>query len=294
MSRVASVSVPATSANLGPGFDSIGLALDIRDSITARVVDSGVTVRITGNGAESLPKDDSHLIAKVILETAADLGSPISGLDIECTNSIPQGKGLGSSASAIVAGLVLARALTESDMTDEELLQRANVFEGHADNISACLLGGLTVAWWGQIDDVEAISLEVNRDIDAVIGVPNLELSTEKARGLLPAQLPYGDAVFNASRTALLVAAMISDPSLLLDATADRLHQDYRRSAYPESMAIVDALRAAGIAGIISGAGPAVLALTTGQGVELAMQIMQDGGFEPREVDISRTGAILG
>lgn len=293
MSRVATVSVPATSANLGPGFDSIGLALDIRDKITARVVDSGVTVHINGNGADSLPKDDSHLIAKVILDTAADLGSPISGLEIECTNEIPQGRGLGSSASAIIAGLVLARALTESDMTEEELLQRANVFEGHADNISACLLGGLTVAWWDQIDDVEAISLEVNRDIDAVIGVPNAELSTEKARGLLPAELPYGDAVFNASRTALLIAAMTTDPSLLLDATADRLHQDYRRAAYPESMAIVDALRAAGIAGTISGAGPTVLALTTGEGVELAMQIMRDGGFDPREVDISRTGASL-
>ena len=291
MSRVATVSVPATSANLGPGFDSIGLALDIRDSITARVVDSGVNVRITGNGADSLPKDDSHLIAKVILDTAADLGSPISGLEIECTNAIPQGRGLGSSASAIIAGLVLARALTESDMTDEELLQRANVFEGHADNISACLLGGLTVAWWNEIDDVKAISLDVHRDIDAVIGVPNAELSTEKARGLLPAELPYGDAVFNASRTALLVAAMTTDPSLLLDATADRLHQDYRRAAYPESMAIVDALRAAGIAGTISGAGPTVLALTTGEGVELAIQIMRDGGFDPREVDISRTGA---
>ena len=291
MSRVATVSVPATSANLGPGFDSIGLALDIRDTITARIVDSGVTVRINGNGADTLPTDATHLIAQVILETADDLSSPIGGLDIECTNAIPQGRGLGSSASAIIAGLVLARALTESDMTDEELLQRANVFEGHADNISACLLGGLTVAWWDQIDDVEAISLEVNRDIDAVIGVPNAELSTEKARGLLPAELPYGDAVFNASRTALLVAAMTTDPSLLLDATADRLHQDYRRAAYPESMAIVDALRAAGIAGTISGAGPTVLALTTGEGVELAMQIMRDGGFDPREVDISRTGA---
>ncbi len=293
MSRVATVSVPATSANLGPGFDSIGLALDIRDSITARVVESGVTVLINGNGSDLLPTDVTHLIAQVILETAEDLGSPISGLEIECTNAIPQGRGLGSSASAIIAGLVLARALTESEMTDEELLQRANVFEGHADNISACLLGGLTVAWWNEIDDVEAISLAVHRDVVAIIGVPNAELSTEKARGLLPAQLPYADAVFNASRTALLVAAMTSDPSLLLDATDDRLHQDYRRVAYPESMAIVDALRAAGIAGAISGAGPTVLALTTAEGVELASQIMRDGGFDPRQVGISATGAFV-
>ena len=293
MSRVATVSVPATSANLGPGFDSIGLALDIRDSITARVVESGVSVRITGNGSDSLPTDATHLIAQVILETAVDLGSPISGLEIECTNAIPQGRGLGSSASAIIAGLVLVRALTDADMTDEELLQRANVFEGHADNISACLLGGLTVAWWEAIEDVKAISLSVHHDVVAVVGVPNLELSTKKARGLLPSELPYADAVFNASRTALLVAALTTDPSLLLDATADRLHQEYRRSAYPESMAIVDALRAAGIAGTISGAGPTVVALTTCEGVALASQIMRDGGFDPREVDISRDGAIL-
>ena len=292
MSRVATVSVPATSANLGPGFDSIGLALDIRDSITARVVESGVTVRINGNGSDSLPSDATHLIAKVILETAEDLGSPISGLEIECTNAMPQGRGLGSSASAIIAGLVLVRALTDADMTDEELLQRANVFEGHADNISACLLGGLTIAWWDAIDDVRAISLSVHRDVVAVVGVPNLELSTKKARGLLPSELPYADAVFNASRTALLVAALTTDPSLLLDATADRLHQEYRRAAYPESMAIVDALRASGIAGSISGAGPSVLALTTAEGVELASQIMRDGGFDPHEVGISRSGAL--
>jgi homoserine kinase len=293
MSRVATVSVPATSANLGPGFDSIGLALDIRDSITACVVESGVTVRINGNGSDVLPTDATHLIAKVILETAEDLGTPIGGLEIECTNAIPQGRGLGSSASAIIAGLVLARPLTDADMTDEELLQRANVFEGHADNISACLLGGVTVAWWDAIDDVKAISLDVHRDVVAVIGIPNLELSTKKARGLLPEQLPYGDAVFNASRTALLIAALTTDPSLLLDATADRLHQEYRRAAYPESMAIVDALRASGIAGAISGAGPTVLALTTAEGVELASQIMRDGGFEPREVAITSTGAQL-
>ena len=293
MSRVATVSVPATSANLGPGFDSIGLALDIRDSITARVVESGVTVRINGNGSDSLPTDATHLIAQVILETAEDLGSPISGLEIDCTNAIPQGRGLGSSASAIIAGLVLVRALTDADMSDEELLQRANVFEGHADNISACLLGGLTVAWWEAIEDVKAISLSVHRDVVAVVGVPNLELSTKKARGLLPSELPYADAVFNASRTALLVAALTTDPSLLLDATADRLHQEYRRAAYPESMAIVDALRASGIAGTISGAGPSVLALTTAEGVELASQIMRDGGFDPRVVRISRSGALL-
>lgn len=292
MSRVATVSVPATSANLGPGFDSIGLALDIRDSITARVVESGVTVHINGNGSDSLPTDATHLIAQVILETAEDLGSPISGLEIECTNAIPQGRGLGSSASAIIAGLVLVRALTDADMSDEELLQRANVFEGHADNISACLLGGLSVAWWEAMEDVKAISLSVHRDVVAVVGVPNLELSTKKARGLLPSELPYADAVFNASRTALLVAALTTDPSLLLDATADRLHQEYRRAAYPESMAIVDALRASGIAGTISGAGPSVLALTTAEGVELASQIMRDGGFDPREVGISRSGAL--
>lgn len=293
MANVARVSVPATSANLGPGFDVIGLALDIRDEITARVVDSGVTVSITGNGADSLPTDESHLIARIILDSCAEWGTPLSGLQIECVNSIPQGRGLGSSASAIIAGLVLARALSEADISDEELLQRANVIEGHADNISACLLGGLTVCWWTDLDDVQSRSLPVHADVRAVIGVPNAELETHKARGMLTDEVSLTDAVFNVSRSSLLVTGLTHDPSVLLAATADRLHQDARRPAYPDSMNIVDSLREAGIAGAISGAGPTVIALTSAAQVQKAQDIMRAGSFDPQLVEISAQGAIV-
>lgn len=290
MSREVVISVPATTANLGPGFDSIGLALEIRDHITARIADSGVRVSISGNGATSLPKDESHLIAKVALDAARKWGKELSGLDLECNNEIPQGRGFGSSAAAIIAGLVIARELTGVNISDVELLQEANRIEGHPDNISACLFGGLTVNAWNTVDDVESISLSTHDDVVVVMGIPNAELDTHKARGFLPAQVPYENAIFNASRAALLVAAMTSAPDQLLAATADRLHQDYRKDAYPESMAIVSALRKAGIGGAISGAGPSIAAFTTSANVQVAKAIITGGGFEAREVAISPSG----
>ena len=287
----ARVSVPATSANLGPGFDAIGLALGIRDIVEGTLTDEpGVRVTVRGSGEGSLPTDETHLIADVMIKTAQSLGRDITGLDLVCTNAIPQGRGMGSSAAAIIAGLVLTRELLKADLSDTELLQRANVIEGHADNISACLLGGLTVAAWEHLDDVRAVSLTVDPRIRAVVALPDTELSTHKARGLLPAEVPYADAVFNASRTSLLVAAMTAHPELLLDATADRLHQNYRRSAYPDSMALVDSLRAEGLAGFISGAGPSVMTLVTAADEQRAHQISTAGGFAPHTVNISSTG----
>lgn len=290
MARDVTISVPATTANLGPGFDSIGLAIDIRDRITASIIETGVSVSIQGNGAGELPTDESHLIAKVALDAAKSWGQEISGLHLECVNDIPQGRGFGSSAAAIIAGLVIARELTESDISNASLLQMANIIEGHPDNISACLFGGFTVNVWNTIDDVESISLPVHPGVTVVMGVPNSELDTHKARGFLPNQVPYDDAIFNASRSALLVAAMTSNPDLLLAATADRLHQDYRTDAYPESMAIVRALREAGIGGVISGAGPSVAALTTAERADQAAQIISAAGFQPRPVEVSVQG----
>lgn len=293
MSRTVTLTVPATTANLGPGFDSIGLALDIRDRITATIVESGVKVSITGNGADSLPTDGTHLIAKVAMDAATKWGLPISGLAIECENNIPQGRGFGSSAAAIIAGLVIARDLTGADITNHELLREANVIEGHADNISACLFGGLTINAWTSLADVECISLPVHSDVVVVMGIPQTELDTHKARGFLPTQVPYEDAIFNSSRSALLVAAMTTQPELLVAATADRLHQDYRKDAYPESLAIVNALRAAGIGGAISGAGPSVAALTTAHQVAQAKDIISAGGFQAQQVAISTAGVAV-
>lgn len=290
MAREVAITVPATTANLGPGFDSIGLALDIRDRITARVVDSGVSVKISGNGAGELPTDASHLIAKVALDAAKAWGKEFSGLDLECENEIPQGRGFGSSAAAIIAGLVVARELTGTEISDVELLRAANVIEGHPDNISACLYGGLTVNAWNAIDDVECISLPVHKDVVIIMGIPNAELDTHKARGFLPAQVPYEDAIFNASRAALLVAALTTEPDQLLAATADRLHQDYRKDAYPESIAIVNSLRLVGIGAAISGAGPSIAAFTTRDRADVAAQLISAGGFQAREVAISSAG----
>lgn len=290
MSAQVMLTVPATTANLGPGFDSIGLALDIRDRITASVVESGVTVSISGNGADSLPNDETHLIAKVALDAAQQWGQPLSGLAIECQNNIPQGRGFGSSAAAIIAGLVIARELTGTDVSDAQILQQANVIEGHPDNISACLFGGLTVNSWTSLDDVQSVSLPVHKDVVVVMGIPQAELNTHKARGLLPDTVPYEDAIFNASRSALLIAAMTSHPEQLMSATADRLHQNYRKSAYSESFDIVSALRTAGIGGAISGAGPSVIALTTSAQAQAATDIISGGGFQARQVAISSIG----
>lgn len=288
------VSVPATSANLGPGFDAIGLALDLRDTVSASLSDvPGVRVTLHGLGEQTLPRDESHLVAHVITSTADAFGYRVTGLDLECHNEIPQGRGMGSSAGAIVAGLVLARALFDLDMDDAALLRRANVIEGHADNISACLLGGLTVAWWDALDDVQAVSLPVHPHVRALVAIPNAELSTSKARGMLPDVVPYSDAVRNVSRTATLIAAMTHDPSLLLAGTQDALHQSYRRAAYPESMALVDALRAGGHAAAISGAGPSVLVLGVAADIHRAAAEVEARGYQALSAAITADGARL-
>lgn len=293
--RSVTVSVPATSANLGPGYDCLGLALDVRDEVTATISEvPGVRVKVIGQGASELANDERHLIARTILETATRLGSPIKGLDIECVNNIPQGRGMGSSAAAIVASLVITRELLEAyALTDADLLQQANNIEGHPDNVAACLLGSMTISWLEPNGIARAVTLPVSDKIVSVIGTPQIELSTKKARGMLPAQVPHVDAVFNLSRTALLVAALNSAPEHLMTATEDRLHQQYRQGAYPESAALVAALRTQEIAACISGAGPSVLALCTPENADLAVEFMQAAGFSAARHEVAAQGAML-
>ena len=291
MSKKIKVSVPASSANLGPGYDSLALALDIRDVVTAKPNDSGqIEVEISGQGEDTLPRDESHLIAHTILATAKKFNLNISGFKLECENNIPQGRGFGSSAAAVVAGLVLARELAKSDLPDELLLQEATLIEGHPDNVSACLMGGLTISWQTESSEVNTRSINVNPAIVPIVGIPNTELSTKLARNLIPTQIPHVDAVFNSARTALLVAALVADPTSLFDATADRLHQEYRRSAYPDSMTLVDALRTKEIAACISGAGPTVLALTTKENEPMVIGQITSAGFAARQVSVADTG----
>ena len=294
MPRTATVTVPATSANLGPGYDSLGLALELRDYVTATLTDQpGVTVTIKGQGAGELPTDATHLVAKTLIDACATFGVEVTGLEISCQNAIPQGRGLGSSAAAIVAGLVLARELADAPATEDDLLQMASAIEGHPDNVAACLLGAMTIAWIGSDGLANSVSMNVHPDIFPLVAVPQVELSTKKARGLIPGQIPHVDAAFNVARSALLVASMIGDPTFLLEATDDRLHQTYRTSAYPESMALVHALREQGIAACISGAGPSVLALCSAENAQQTMETVSTQGFTAIPVPVADQGAVV-
>ncbi|MEW2327289.1 homoserine kinase [Micromonospora chersina] len=258
------VRVPATSANLGPGFDALGLALGLHDDVAAEVTAGGVRVAVTGEGAGELPDGDRHLVVTAMRAAFDVLGAQPAGLALECVNRIPQARGLGSSSAAIVAGVLLARALVADGATrldDAAALRLASELEGHPDNVAPCLLGGFTVAWT-EPAGARAVSLPVAAAVRPTVFVPGERGLTSVARAALPATVPHGDAALTAGRAALLVHALTADPGLLLPATVDRLHQDYRAAGMPATAALVSALRAAGVAAVVSGAGPTVLALS--------------------------------
>lgn len=259
------VSVPATSANLGPGFDALGLALDLRDRLEAEVTESGLVVEVDGVGSDTLPLDEDHLVVRAMRAAFDELGVRPPGLRLSCLNVIPHARGLGSSSAAIVAGVWLARELVAGGrllIGDDGLLDLAARIEGHPDNVAPALLGGFVIAGQDADGSFYAVPAEVDPRIGAVVYIPPEAVSTETARGLLPATVPHADAAANAGRAALLVAALGGRPEQLWRATADRLHQDYRRPAMPASLDLVDALRADDVPAIVSGAGPAVLAFT--------------------------------
>ena len=292
------VQVPASSANLGPGFDCLGLALNMHDRYMAQVMDEpGVDIDVTGEGTDNIPTTDKNLVIKAMHKGFDFLGGRPRGIALRQLNVIPHGRGLGSSAAAIVGGLALARALVlggNERMSNEDMLNIANEMEGHPDNVSAAIFGGANLAWQeSQRGHVVAQSL--NFDVDPRIGalafVPSTEFSTSKARRMLPESIPHGDAVKNSSNVAVLVQALQNRPDLLLGATEDYLHQSYRKDAMPSSFAIMTKLRKAGVAAFISGAGPAVLVLHTG-GESEAVELERAAGdkFQMIALGISRTG----
>jgi homoserine kinase len=260
------VVVPATSANLGPGFDALGLALTMHDEVEARVCASGLSIEISGHGADLAGVGEAHLVVQAMRAAFDAIGSQPSGIGLRCVNRIPHGRGLGSSAGAIVAGLLAARALAAEGpgkLPDDAVFRLATDLEGHPDNVAACLAGGLTVAWTSA-GGPRMVRLEPLPSITPVVCVAPSPVRTDMARGLLPGMVPHQDAATSAGRSALLVAALTqpgADPAgVLLDATEDWLHQDYRASAMPETRALVRGLRAAGLPAVVSGAGPSVLA----------------------------------
>jgi homoserine kinase len=287
------VRVPATSANLGPAFDCAGLALTRHDVLEFAVLPAGLEVSVSGTGAGELPTDESHLVVRAFRAACAHLGWTPPGLRVVAHNGIPQGRGMGSSAAAVVAGVVGAWALCPDvdGIDDDAVLRLTTEMEGHPDNVAPCLLGGATLSWT-EPAGARAVRLDVAADIRPVVLVPDATLSTHVARGLLPDLVPHDDAAFNAARSALLVHALTGDPALLFAATDDRLHQRQRAAAMPASIALIDALRAQGHAAVVSGAGPSVLVLTAGadDGRE-AVAALTPPGWSVLPLEIDADGA---
>ncbi len=261
------VRVPGSSANLGPGFDTLGLALSIHDEVEVEVIESGVEVDVHGEGAEDLPRNDSHLVVRAIRAGLRAAGMAAPGLRVVCHNRIPQSRGLGSSAAAAVAGVAAANGLSGFALTDDQVIQEASVFEGHPDNAAASVLGGAVVSWTDKPVDgrtapqYHAVGLEVHPDIEATALIPSFHASTNAVRQVLPSDVSHVDARFNVSRVAVMVTALTKHPELLWEGTRDRLHQTYRAEVLPVTAEWVNRLRNRGYAAFLSGAGPTSLVL---------------------------------
>ncbi|EMY33295.1 homoserine kinase [Arthrobacter crystallopoietes BAB-32] len=262
-----SVRVPATSANLGPGFDSLGLAVTLYDHVQVESTDDGVfSAEVAGEGSAELPRDGSHLILATIRDTLGRVGYESTGLRLQAENVIPHGRGLGSSAAAIVSAVLLANALLPAGdrLSDQEVLQLCSAQEGHPDNVAPALAGRLAISWETG-GSFFSTAVDVHPDIVPIVAIPSYELSTETARNLLPVSVPHHVAAANAGRAALLVQALTRDPALLLPATVDALHQSHRAPAMAPSADLMQALRANGFASVVSGAGPTVMTLADGR-----------------------------
>lgn len=274
--------VAASSANLGPGFDSLGLALSLYDEIVVETTESGLTVVVEGEGAGQVPLDSSHLVVRAIERGLRETSVAAAGLIVRCRNDIPHSRGLGSSAAAVVGGLAAANGLAvqggSTPMSSETLVQVSAEFEGHPDNAAAAVLGGAVVSWTeGAVERPHygAAPIRLHPDISVFIAVPRVRSSTAETRVLLPELVSHQDARFNVSRAALLVVALTERPDLLMVATDDVLHQPQRAAAMPASAEYLAVLRRCGVAAVLSGAGPAVLAF--GIGPDLPGEVLQQG-----------------
>lgn len=289
----ATVTVPASTANLGPGFDTLGLAVGVYDTVEVEVTPSGLQVEIFGEGADDLPRDNSHLVVKAIRSglKAADVEAP--GLRVVCHNSIPQSRGLGSSAAAAVAGVVAANTLAGSPLDQDRLVQLSSEFEGHPDNAGASVLGGAVVSWTdipvdGQSKpQYRAVRIPVDSSIRAVALVPDFHASTTAVRAVLPSHVTHTDARFNVSRTAVMTAALQSHPELLWEGTRDRLHQPYRADVLPVTAEWVNRLRNRGHAAFLSGAGPTAMVLTAGEVAPALLDEARDAGLRVLHLEIA-------
>jgi homoserine kinase len=326
------VRVPATSANLGPGFDALGLALGLYDDLEVSVTEDGLRIEIEGEGEDLAGAGEEHLVVQALrtgFKAFADGGEQPPGLALRCVNRIPHGRGLGSSAAAIVAGLLAARTLSAAradaaaqalsaaranaaartlsggtGTAQGELLRLATEIEGHPDNVAACLAGGLTIAWTtSQGPRLTRLNPIPNIHPVVCIAPPDVAVRTELARKALPEMVPHREAAANAGRAALLIAALTQEAvstqddstrDELFDATEDWLHQAYRAEAMPDTYALVTALRQQRIPAVVSGAGPSVLAFISAKpGLDRLDSIVRKTGraWCISSLDVARRGA---
>ncbi|BBX23418.1 homoserine kinase [Mycolicibacter terrae] len=295
----ASVAVAASSANLGPGFDSLGLALGLYDEVIVETVEAGLVVQVEGEGAGQVPLTSDHLVVQGIQRGLREVGVDVPGMVVRCRNAIPHQRGLGSSAAAVVGGLAavngLVAQLDRPGLSESQLIQLASEFEGHPDNAAAAVLGGAVVSWTASSGeaaaeqvDYAAAALRLHPDIHLFPAIPQRRSSTAETRMLLPERVSHRDARFNVSRAALLVVALTERPDLLMTATEDVLHQPQRAAAQPESAQFLQLLRRHGIAAVLSGAGPAVIALSTA--AELPAEVLEDPAARGFAVSEMRVG----
>ncbi|MGO1949430.1 MAG: homoserine kinase [Mycobacteriaceae bacterium] len=272
--RTVTVRVPASTANLGPGFDSLGLAVGLYDVVEVEAVDSGLEITVRGEGEGEVPLDERHLVVRALRSGLREAGVTVGGLRVTCHNSIPHSRGLGSSAAAAVAGVAAASGLAGGDsatgaLDDDTVIQLSSAFEGHPDNAAACVLGGGVVSWTNiPIDgrsapEYHAVPVPVHASVSATALIPDFHASTEAVRRVLPSDVSHQDARFNVSRAALLPVALSTRPDLLWEATRDRLHQPYRAEVLPVTTEWVNRLRNLGYPAFLSGAGPTVMVLST-------------------------------
>jgi homoserine kinase len=297
--RSVTIRVPATTANLGPGFDCLGLALDLWNEVTFSLGGKTLNIQIQGEGKNDLPTDHTNLIVQAFLLILNKFKIiPPDGLTILCRNRIPVSSGLGSSSSAVIAGLLAAKILYSLEIEDHRLLEIGLDLEGHADNMAACLIGGLVIV----IQDGNALitrKLPV-KPLQATIALPQVKLSTQEARDVLPVSYSRQDTVFNIGRSALLIGSLVSgDYSILATAMQDRVHQPYRLGLIlGAENALQAALNAGALGAVLSGAGPSVIAFHAEKdaGIAAAMQLAFEKEKAPArifELTTSDAGAAI-
>ncbi|MGP5654659.1 homoserine kinase [Candidatus Corynebacterium faecigallinarum] len=301
--RSVSVRVPASTANLGPGFDSLGLAVGLYDTVEVVTVDAGLDIIVHGEGEGDVPLDERHLVIRALRSGLREAGVTVAGLRVVCHNAIPHSRGLGSSAAAAVAGVVAASALAGGDhptgaLDDDTVIQLSSAFEGHPDNAAACVLGGGVVSWTNiPIDgrsapEYHAVPVPVHADVRATALIPNFHASTEAVRRVLPSDVSHQDARFNVSRAALLPVALSARPELLWEATRDRLHQPYRAEVLPVTSEWVNRLRNLGYPAFLSGAGPTVMVLSTGEVDAALLEEARSRGIAVLETGIGERASV--